>query len=167
LSKKYPKNRLISFLHLFTLALNEISLRRQVNLAKAQEILVNLKNEFKNLLITEYRIYISQELAKEIAEQNNLFPSAIENLILKAKIEFLKDNFQDGLNLIEKAKSFAEKKDLKGLLVVIDKEKDQYIQKLKKWKDLLSSNTTFIEKLELINIESYINEIKDNYMNKI
>jgi hypothetical protein len=179
------KNKIIKYLNLMVVAFYELSMQRLTNLTKAQAILLNLKNE--SIMIKEYDILVNKELAKlyilelenfqsdeiwdklnnileeieEVATDNNLYPVIVETLVLKAKIEFLKDNFQEGLSLIDKSLNMAKNKDLYGLIKIISDERQKYVDKLNNWYNLISNNSSFIHKIELIELNDYIKDLKD------
>ena len=83
-----------------------------------------------------------------------------------SKIELIQGDVQLGLDLLEKARKFAEDYNLPGLLKTIAVENESYVIKIAKWQELLKVKTTLQEKLDNVEMRDYINSlisIKQNF----
>jgi len=181
--EKLPDNKRIEQSYLISKAIILKSSPRFQNQAKAQEIFnqiikdETIKNEYTivallNLcellleelkltnqfeIIDEVKLLIDEVL--EITEKLKSYWTLAEAFVLQAKLSLLTFDLMDARRLLTQAQKIAERYQRYRLAAKISLEHDELLQKLDLWKELKTSKSTLLERIELTDLSAYLSSM--------
>ncbi len=100
-----------------------------------------------------------QSLVNKVVEQaqtQRMIPVLIDTIILQAKFALIEGNAQEALNLLGKAYEWAKDKNLASLTAKTKAQQDIVEKELSQWQELAQKNAPLQERLELANLEEYL-----------
>jgi tetratricopeptide (TPR) repeat protein len=177
------KNKAIDQIYRFAKALISKSSDRVIKQAEAQQVFQQISEEeiihheitveamlyLSEMLLRELRRSGNEEVLTEIKSLSNKLQTIAENqhsyrllantYMLQSRIALLELDLNSARQILSQAQKIAEEKGLQRLAMRISGEYDALLDQLGKWTDLIDSNVSLIEKLELTELEGMVSQI--------
>lgn len=124
------------------------------------------------LLIKEYQIFNEEDVISKIhqlldeiydlSSKQRLFPSLIQAILVNAKLESIKGEFNKANDLIVSALKIAQENNLQQLIKEINEEQIQMENQFSSIQKMISNNESMSKRLAESKIIDYLNHIKKN-----
>lgn len=108
-------------------------------------------------IIIEVKDVISKLI--EIAENQNSYKTLVQSKLLQSKIALLELDLNSAKTVLDEAQKIAFEKGLDNLALVVSGEYDILIEQLSKWTELIDSNVSMIERLEMSELEGLVSNM--------
>ncbi len=120
-------------------------------------LLEELKYSPNDSLMNEIE-QVSEKL-KYLAKNQGSIVLIVESMLIEAKINIIKLNFDRARHLLTQSQITAEEKGLKKLSQKISMEHDSFLMKMNQLEDIIDQSASFQERLELANFEDLLNNM--------
>lgn len=117
-------------------------------------LLLEAKTFGEEAIFSEAQSLVNQVIDQ--AQTEKMIPVLIDTFILQAKFALIEGNAQEALNLLEKAHEWAKDKNLVSLAAKTKTQQDIVEKELSQWQELAQKNAPLQERLELANLEEYL-----------
>jgi tetratricopeptide (TPR) repeat protein len=120
-------------------------------------LIQELRSSGNEAIIIEVKDVITKLI--EIAQNQNSFRVLVQSKLLQSKIALLELDLTSAQKSLNEAQTIAFEKGLDNLAMVISGEYDALISQLSKWTDLIDSNVSMIERLEMAELEGMVSNM--------
>lgn len=117
-------------------------------------LLLELKSTESTEILTAIE-NLTQKLLND-AKRQNIYPILIKTYLLQSKLALLQLEIDKAKEFLEKASKLADEKKLNKLSLAIMKEQKELTEKLTFWKVLVDKKSSYLERVELAQIENTI-----------
>jgi len=117
-------------------------------------LLLELKSTESTEILTAIE-NLTQKLLND-AKRQNIYPILIKTYLLQSKLALLQLEIDKAKKFLEKASKLADEKKLNKLSLAIMKEQKELTEKLTFWKVLVDKKSSYLERVELAQIENTI-----------
>lgn len=94
----------------------------------------------------------------EQAQTKKMIPILVDVFILQSRFALIEGNAHEAYNLLEKANELGEAKGLVALTAKVKAHQDAVKTELNQWQELAQKNAPLQERLQLANLEGYLQE---------
>ena len=120
-------------------------------------LIQELRSSGNETIISEVKDVISKLI--DIAQNQNSFKVLVQSKMLQSKVALLELDLNTAKESLNEAQNIAFDKGLDNLAMVISGEYDALIDQLSKWTDLIDSNVSMIERLEMAELEGLVSNM--------
>lgn len=135
-----PKHQLLASQALIDILLYELKASGD------EEIVKDLKNQIEKIF--------------SLSQTQKRFSVMVDSYLLESRVEIIEGNYQRAFEILEKAQSLCQEKNLQGITKRIEVERDTITKYITFFNEQMKNNLSIIKRIEVVQFEDYLNKAK-------